>query len=36
MNFASIGMTTGDVARLAGCYEKATGPHEGKNEGRKQ
>ena len=36
MNFVSIRITTGDVARLAGSCEKATGVHEGKTEGRKQ
>jgi hypothetical protein len=36
MAFVSIRSITSDVARLAGCYEKATGVHEGKKEGRKQ
>jgi hypothetical protein len=36
MNLASIGITTGDVARLAGSCDKATGVHERKKEGRKQ
>jgi hypothetical protein len=30
MNFVSIRISAGDVARLAGCCEKATGVHEGK------
>ena len=34
MDFASIRIITGDVARLAGFYDKATGVHEGKKEGR--
>jgi hypothetical protein len=36
MNFVSIRNTTGDVTRLAGSCEKATGAHEGKKEGGKQ
>jgi hypothetical protein len=36
MDLVSIRILTGDVARLAGCCEKATGVHEGKKEGRKQ
>jgi hypothetical protein len=36
MDFVSIRITTGDVARLAGSCEKAAGVHEGKKEGRKQ
>ena len=36
MNFVSIRITNGDVARLASSCEKATGVHGGKKEGRKQ
>jgi hypothetical protein len=36
MNFVSIRVTTGDVARLAGSCEKATGAHERKKEGGKR
>jgi hypothetical protein len=36
MDFVSIRIITGDVARLAGFREEATGVHEGKKEGRKQ
>ena len=36
MNFVSIRITTGDVARLARSCEKATGVHEGKKEGTKR
>jgi hypothetical protein len=36
MNLVSTRIITGDVARLADLYEKATGAHEGKKEGRKQ
>jgi len=30
MNLVSARILTSDVARLAGCYYKATGVHEGK------
>ena len=30
MSFVSNRIITGDVARLAGLYEKATGVHEGR------
>jgi len=30
MNFVSTCTITGDVARLAGCCEKATGVHQGR------
>jgi len=36
MNLVSTRILTGDVARLTGCCEKATGVHEGKKEVRKQ
>ena len=36
IDFVSTRILTGDVARLAGCCEKATGVHEGKKEGGKQ
>ena len=36
MDLVSTRIIVGDVARLAGCYEKTTGVHEGKKEGRKQ
>ena len=36
MDLVAARIITGDVARLAGLYEKATGVHEGKKEGRKQ
>ena len=36
MDLVSTRILTGDVARLAGCCDKATGVHEGKTEGRKQ
>jgi hypothetical protein len=36
MDLVSPRVITGDVARLVGCCEKATGAHEGKKEGRKQ
>jgi hypothetical protein len=36
MDFASIRIITGDVARLAGSCEKVIGVHEGKKEGGKQ
>jgi hypothetical protein len=32
MDLASTGITTGDIAHLAGSYEKATGVHERKKE----
>jgi hypothetical protein len=31
-----IRIITGDVARLAGLYDKATGAHEGTKEGKNQ
>jgi hypothetical protein len=34
MDFASTRIITGDVTRLAGCCDQATGVHEGKKEGR--
>ena len=33
MSFVSNRIIAGDVARLAGLYEKATGAREGKKEG---
>jgi len=36
MNFVSIRIITGDVARLAGSRAIATRAHEGKKEGGKQ
>jgi hypothetical protein len=36
IDFVSIRILTGDVARLADSCEKATGVHGGKKEGRKQ
>ena len=37
MDLVSARITTGGVARLAGCCEKDTGVHEGrKKEGRKE
>jgi hypothetical protein len=36
VNFVSIRIITGDVARLASSGEQATGVHEGKEEGRKR
>ena len=36
MDLVATRIITGDVARLAGCCETATGAHEGKKEGRKQ
>jgi len=36
MDLVSACVITGDVARLVGCCEKATGAHEGNKEGRKQ
>jgi len=36
MNFVSIRIITGDVARLASSCEKATGVHEGEKEGGKR
>ena len=36
MNFVSIRIITGDVARLASSCEKATGVHEGDKEGGKR
>jgi hypothetical protein len=36
MDCVSTGIITGDVARLADCYDKAAGVHEGKKEGRKR
>jgi len=36
VDLVSTRILTGDVARLAGCCEKATGVHEGKKEGNKQ
>ena len=36
MDFVSIRIITGDVARLASSCEKATGVHEGEKEGGKR
>jgi hypothetical protein len=36
MDLVSTRIITGDVARLTGFCEKATGAHEGKKGGRKQ
>ena len=36
MNFVSIRIITGDVARLASSCEKAPGVHEGEKEGGKR